>query len=317
MQRKILNAMKPPRGSLDYILVPREGWFHSQSTDEIYEFDEDLFRAHQRAENEFEYRPFSSLKTPPNDIKTIEEIEQSLARRNKKRHQQIYEDKSPPTVEPIASLLGPHGDSPTVKELLEGTYDVDSLNAPDNVKQWLKWMKMTPAERKLHPVTPIITPKDFANAFKVVDKMISLSSSGLHYTLWKAIAEDEKFCKYMAVMMSLPFQYGFTNKRWERAIDVMLEKKSGEQKIHLMRIIGLVKADFNTALKLLFTQRLMTNSELAGLFSNQWGGRANRSAPDCATRKLISWKNARYMKTTAASFFDDLASCFDRMPTSI
>ncbi|KAL7549685.1 hypothetical protein ACHAWF_012948 [Thalassiosira exigua] len=176
---------------------------------------------------------------------------------------------------------------------------------------------MTPAEKKLHPVTPIITPKAFVEAFKVVDEMTSSSPSGLHYTLWKAIAEDEKFCKYMAVMMSLPFQYGFTNKRWERAIDVMLEKKSGERKIHLMRIIGLVEADFNTALKILFTQRLMANSELAGLSSNQWGGRANRSAPDCATRKLISWENARYMKTTAASFFGDLASCFDRMPTSI
>ncbi|KAL7517819.1 LOW QUALITY PROTEIN: hypothetical protein ACHAWF_000155, partial [Thalassiosira exigua] len=99
----------------------------------------------------------------------------------------------------------------------------------------------------------------------------------------KAIAEDEKFCKYMAVMTSLPFQYGFTNKRWERAIDVILEKKSGERKTHLMRIIGLVEVDFNTALEILFTQRLMANSELAGLSSNQWGGRANRSVPDCTT----------------------------------
>ncbi|KAL7549686.1 hypothetical protein ACHAWF_012949 [Thalassiosira exigua] len=72
MQRKMSNAMKPLRGSLDYILVPRERWFHSKSTDEIYEFDEGLFRARQRAENDLKYHQFSSLKTPPNDIKTIE-----------------------------------------------------------------------------------------------------------------------------------------------------------------------------------------------------------------------------------------------------
>ncbi|KAL7516702.1 hypothetical protein ACHAWF_000074 [Thalassiosira exigua] len=93
------------------------------------------------------------LTTRPTDNPHWDQIEQWLAQRKKKHHQQIYEDESPPTVEPVASLLGPHGNSPTVDELLKGTYDVDSLNAPDNFKQWLKWMKMTPSERKLHPVT--------------------------------------------------------------------------------------------------------------------------------------------------------------------
>ena len=49
----------------------------------------------------------------------------------------------------------------------------------------------------------------------------------LHYTLWKAIAEKDEICAYMSIMMSLPFMYGFTNKRWENEIDVMLEKKLG------------------------------------------------------------------------------------------
>ena len=64
-------------------------------------------------------------------------------------------------------------------------------------------------------------------------------------------------CTYMSIMMSLSFMYGFTNERWENAIDIMLEKKLGIQKIHLMRIIGLVEADFNTALKIMFAQKLM------------------------------------------------------------
>ena len=62
--------------------------------------------------------------------------------------------------------------------------------------------------------------------------MTSSSPSGLHYTLWKAIAEIDEFCKYFAIMMSLPFQYGFSNKLWELAIDVMLEKAYGVCKIH-------------------------------------------------------------------------------------
>ena len=84
-----------------------------------------------------------------------------------------------------------------------------------------------------------------------------------------------------------------------------------------MRIIGLVEADFNTALRIVFARKLMWNVELSGLSLDQWGGRPNRSAPDCATRKLIYWEYGRYMKIMLASFFSDLASCFDRMKTSL
>ena len=128
---------------------------------------------------------------------------------------------------------------------------------------------------KAHKV--YITPKEFAEAFKVTKEMTSSSPSGLHYTLWKAIVEKKEFWEYMAVMMSLPFIYGFSNKRWENVIEVMLEKKPNIRKIHLMRIIGLVEADFNTALKIIFARKLMWNAELSGLSPDQWGGRPKKT----------------------------------------
>ncbi|KAL7524344.1 hypothetical protein ACHAXR_000536 [Thalassiosira sp. AJA248-18] len=54
-------------------------------------------------------------------------------------------------------------------------------------------------------------------------------------------------------MISLPFIYGFANTRWLQETDVMLEKKKGVRKIHILRIIGLLEADFNTALKFFFS----------------------------------------------------------------
>ena len=47
-------------------------------------------------------------------------------------------------------------------------------------------------------------------------------------------------------------------------IDLMLKKKRGNGKIHLLRIIGILEADFNTALKILFARKLMTLAESAG-----------------------------------------------------
>ena len=45
--------------------------------------------------------------------------------------------------------------------------------------------------------------------------------------------------------------YGFVNVRQKQIIDVMLEKKEGVRNMHLLRIIGILDADFNTALRTL------------------------------------------------------------------
>ena len=52
----------------------------------------------------------------------------------------------------------------------------------------------------------------------------------------------------------------------------MLEKKPGVKKIHLLQIIGLVEANFNTALKLYFAKHLVSSSEKTELTKEQCGG---------------------------------------------
>ena len=94
---------------------------------------------------------------------------------------------------------------------------------------------------------------------------------------------------------------------------MMLEKKPNARRIHQMRIIDLIEADFNLALKRYYNKHIMPNAEEIGLSSSQWGGRKNRSAPACAMRKVIAWEHSRYTKTILASFFGDLKACFDRM----
>ena len=54
-----------------------------------------------------------------------------------------------------------------------------------------------------------------------------------------------------------------------------------------MRIIGLVKMDFNIALKILFTRRLMPQAKRLGITPNQHGGRKNKSIYSCAMRKIM------------------------------
>ena len=93
----------------------------------------------------------------------------------------------------------------------------------------------------------------------------------MNYTIWNCIASDNELSAYMVIMMRLPFMYGFKNDRWAKCIDVMLEKKAGVQRIHQLRIIGLVEADFNSALKIYFAKHMIANSEKSNLTEEQWG----------------------------------------------
>ena len=49
----------------------------------------------------------------------------------------------------------------------------------------------------------------------------------------------------------------------------MIKKKKDVQKIHQLRIIGILEADFNTGLKILFPKKLMAYAKDVGLHNEQ------------------------------------------------
>jgi hypothetical protein len=163
---------------------------------------------------------------------------------------------------------------------------------------WVNTLKQTDKEHALPKITGKITKDEFQAAFKKVAERTSSSPSGLHYTIWKCLARDyDELASWLALMMSMPFEFGFVNNRWTKNIDVMLEKKKGVRKIHMLRIIALLEADFNTALKVIFARKMMWNAELAGLNEEQWGSRRDRMALDPAMRNMMMFEYGRYMRS--------------------
>jgi hypothetical protein len=197
-----------------------------------------------------------------------------------------------------------------LQDVKDGTISVDDAT-DEFISAWLQALKQTPEEASLPPIIGEISKEAFQEAFKRVGERTS--SAGIHYTLWKCLARDDECSEWMAKMMSLPFKHGFLNQRWTQSIDVMLEKKKGVRRIHMLRIIALLEADFNTALKILFAKRLMDNAETAGLSDEQWGSRRNRMALDLAMKNLMTFEYGRYMRATIAMFAADLTACFDRV----
>ena len=85
----------------------------------------------------------------------------------------------------------------------------------------------------------------------------------------------------------------------------MIEKKPGVQKIHQMRIIGLLEADFNTELNLIFAKKMIRNTEQCGICGEQWGGQPNKTEKNKAFKKLLTLDYSRLEYKTIAIFAND------------
>ncbi|KAL7524523.1 hypothetical protein ACHAXR_002911 [Thalassiosira sp. AJA248-18] len=209
----------------------------------------------------------------------------------------------------MQSLIQEYGTSDLVDDLIDGSISINEAT-DEAIQAWISAVQQTHSEHTINtsdgsiPIPRIsgaITPSDFQAAFKAVSEKTTSSPSGLHYSIWKVMARDDGCAQYLSIMMSLPFMYGFVNKRWTTSVDVMLEKKRGSRKIHQLRIIGILEADFNTALKILYARKLMHFAESQNsLNDEQWGSRPNRTSTDAALRKLLTFEYGRYMKTTIA-----------------
>jgi len=197
-------------------------------------------------------------------VTSQEEIESQIMARNKRHLQQTAREGGVTTGPLMNEIQANHGLNSRVDNLLAGRFETEH-EVPEEMAGWIKAVKQTDKEKATPKVVGVMTKEQFQYVFKIANEKTSSSPSGMHYTMWKAMATSDYCAEFLCIMISLPFVYGFPNDRWLREIDVMLEKKKGVRKIHLLRIIGLLEADFNTALKFFFANKMMIIAEEHGL----------------------------------------------------
>jgi hypothetical protein len=134
-----------------------------------------------------------------------EEMQEWLRRRNKQHLNQMHVEKRPPTRAEFQSVLAEHGASEVAQAILDGTFDPSTLKMGEDIETFIKGLQRWEEEKPLSMPCQMTT-KEFQESMKVTHEDTSLSASGMHYTLWKAIAEDDDLSSMYAIMISLPFQ---------------------------------------------------------------------------------------------------------------
>eukprot|EP00956_Cyclotella_meneghiniana_P031387 scaffold82298_cov45-Cyclotella_meneghiniana.AAC.7 len=111
----------------------------------------------------------------------------------------------PPTKSNFAPILEEYGTSVTAKEILSGDCDLKSLNLSPEMKWFLESLKMNEKEKKME-IPKRMSQKDFQKVMKLQDETTTTTSSpsGIHYTLWKALAEDDDLAELHSLWLSMP-----------------------------------------------------------------------------------------------------------------
>eukprot|EP00579_Thalassiosira_antarctica_P028243 CAMPEP_0202025664 /NCGR_PEP_ID=MMETSP0905-20130828/56998_1 /ASSEMBLY_ACC=CAM_ASM_000554 /TAXON_ID=420261 /ORGANISM="Thalassiosira antarctica, Strain CCMP982" /LENGTH=150 /DNA_ID=CAMNT_0048588655 /DNA_START=21 /DNA_END=469 /DNA_ORIENTATION=- len=124
----------------------------------------------------------------------------------------------------MQKLIENHGSNDLVDSLLRDEMTLDEVT-DEAIQAWLSAIQQTSTTSKLPKIEGAISVAEFQQAFKAVKERTSSSSSGLHYSIWKVVAREDDLAEWLSIMTSLPFMYGFVNKRWATIVDVMIEKK--------------------------------------------------------------------------------------------
>ena len=263
----------------------------------------------------------------PNDInptahmkvKDEKHIETILLRRNAGKL--IEANISPFSTGSLAKLLDENGRCDVSTSLINGTFDYERIDAMEDIKhkEELKMIlkalkkKEGPDGSPLPTVASTITKEDFQGMFKVKSAETSCGPSGLSMPHWKAAAEDDLLSEIHSMLITAPFQYGFSYEAWEVSLHCMLLKDKLPYWLRL-RIIQLFEADFNVALNLIFGRRQMYFRDKYGLNTEAtYGGRKHKSCHQALTRIQYTAEHSRLTRIPIALVDVDAAGCFDRI----
>ena len=147
------------------------------------------------------------------DVTSQDEIESQIKARNKRHLEQIAREEWVTTGPLMSEIQANHGVNSQVDDLLAGTFETEH-EVSEEMAAWIKDVKQTDKEKSTPKVIGVMTKEQFQYAFKIAKEKTPSPPSGMHYTMWKAMAESDYCAEFLCIMISLPFVYGFTNDRW-------------------------------------------------------------------------------------------------------
>jgi hypothetical protein len=134
---------------------------------------------------------------------------------------------------------------------------------------------------------------------------INKSASQKHHA--SAPSNDDTMCQTRHFITSVA-----------RNRDYNARERQGHRKLHRLRVLHLLEADFNLLIKILLARRFVWHCEDHQAFGeDQAGSRPGRSAIDVVLQKELTYDLTAQTLSNLAMMENNATSCFDRMMPSL
>jgi hypothetical protein len=265
-------------------------------------------------------RPFRQLTIPS-------EIEYYLMERNRRHFGQAH--GTPFTQAPLADLLNWQADTETAELILQGEYTNSEL---DDVTQLL--LKHCAATTQLDTVTNGLTLEEFIGKVRVWRECTSTSPSGRHLGHYKTVTKPiihacepwetdnietgrlELLHAHLNII-NYCLIHGYSLKRWQHVVNVMILKEPGNHKIHRLRVIHLFEADYNLILSVKWRQQIYAADKQQLVNPGQYGSYPGREATSLCLLEELKTDISYCSRKPLINFDNDASSCYDRIIVSL
>jgi Reverse transcriptase (RNA-dependent DNA polymerase) len=239
-----------------------------------------------------------------------EEIEAHCALENISRFTQAK--NSPTMQEDQIKLFGWQATTAAAQRILNGE-QVCELDVHQEISDMIPFLSTPDKIRNAEPICETILEDEYIWRWNRSREFTSTGTSGLHFGHFQASCKDRDLCQLDRWMTEYALSTGYSFKRWQKGIDVMIPKKSGSNRVDKLRTIVLMEPDFNFVNKLI-GKRTMAMAEKAGtLAPEQFGSRKKKSAIVHAINKQITTDIIRQEKRDFCVVILDAKGCYDRI----
>jgi hypothetical protein len=239
-----------------------------------------------------------------------ENVANAIMKQNEKSFSKAF--NTPFACGDLKEALGADGTTQAGDDMMRGTYEITSPIS--ELKEFVETFRKNP---DIQDIDPNITPNMFRKAFGRVHEKKATSASGRHLGHYKALMDTDKLVDLMCKTMFLPWKHGICLDRWNKVIGVMLAKEEGICRLHKLRIIQLIEADFNQCLLMLFTKPITHNMDRYEARSPcQWAQRG-QSCTSTVLFKMLQMEDTHIMKTSLSWMETDYAGCYDRIMLTV
>ena len=277
-----------------------------------------MYKKIQRTISKIEYDPLDHVLLPMEDgtwrrTETSEEMYEAIIMNNKEVLQSA--SSTLPGQPNMREFIGDFGDQDGARQILNGNFNILSERFGETIADMLMHLKRPSYKGQEVPeIESEITVKEFESLVKKTRESTASSPSGIHVGHYKVSISMSDIAATLTSMLSLPFEHGFSPKRWQASIHVMLEKIPGQPRVDKLRIIQLLEADFNIALKIKIGRQLMKHAEKHDLLGNQMhGGRRGHSTTTAIAIQTLTNDIAKQEGSCFVSMNLDATKCYDRI----